>query len=166
MNNTFLVYIELVILVVSLVMACVFSVQFSRQAILPLRRVPLFFLISGMTTVISAMLWHSGNIAYQAILQVLADTFVYDFTFYALNLMSIVFLAISIHMLLQVKVWVSGDLNAKNRIIRAAIALILLSVPTIPFSLTGLLPAISSIVSLIALPFVIKVVKRELQQIY
>jgi hypothetical protein len=69
-------------------------------------------------------------------------------------------------MLLQVKVWVSGDLNAKNRIIRAAIALILLSVPTIPFSLTGLLPAISSIISLIALPFVIKVVKRELQQIY
>lgn len=101
---------------------------------------------------------------YRAIQQVLTNTFVYDFKFYSLNLMSIVFIGISIHMLLQAREWVSGNFNAKKSFTKATFALILLSAPALTFTSIGILPVMACVIALIVQPFVIKVIEKEFQQ--
>jgi hypothetical protein len=79
--------------------------------------------------------------------------------------MGIVFLAISIYMLLQVKEWIMGDLKAKNSFVKAALVLIILSAPTFPLTPIGLLPTLACMISFAALPFTINVTKRRWQQV-
>jgi hypothetical protein len=165
MEKFFLYYIDLVILAMAITFTAVFTGIFSKRSVLPVRKLPLFFLLFGATTVASSMCGHLGEISYRAIVGVIAGTFKYDYKFYSLNLMGIVFLAISIYMLLQVKEWIMGDLKAKNSFVKAALVLIILSAPTFPLTPIGLLPTLACMISFAALPFTINVTKRRWQQV-
>jgi hypothetical protein len=93
----------------------------------------------------------------------MAGTFVYDYKFYSLMLMGVVFLSISLYMLQQAKEWCAGDKQGKINFIKAAITISVLSAPTAFFTPIGLLPTMVCVISLIALPFTIKRISRKFQ---
>jgi hypothetical protein len=168
MNNSSLFVIDQVIIVLSVAFTWICTVRFSKQTILPVRRIPLFFLLFGPVAIATHMCGHLGEISYRAVERMLLGTFTYDYRFYSLILMGIVFLSIGVYMVKQVKGWITGEVGAKKSFIKAALVLIFLSAPTFPFTPIGLLPTLACVISFAALPFLIKVQAKadeQLQQV-
>ncbi len=147
-------------LALSVLVATLFFARFKKQAILPVRKIPLFLVLFGAANVASYMCGHLGEVIFRAIERAMAGTFVYDYKFYSLILMGVVFLGMALYMMMLVKEWLTGYTIAKKVFVKTALVLIVLSAPTFPFTPIGLLPTLSCIISLIALPFVIRVVEK------
>lgn len=79
--------------------------------------------------------------------------FVYDFRFYSLMLLGVVFIGLAGYLLHQVKLLSRGSQAASRRILVAGTIQILLSLPLFPFNPIGVLPALSSVLLLMVLPF-------------
>jgi hypothetical protein len=109
-----------------------------------------------------AMCAHIFENSYHAIEGAIAGTFVYDFRFYSRILMGVVFLAMSLHMLRQIKVWGTGDRRGMIQFIKTAAALSLLSFPTYFLVPIGLVPTLACAISLAGMPFAMKRRKPEL----
>jgi hypothetical protein len=154
--NLVLLYIDGIILAISIVFAYIYTLKITRHAALHLRKIALFFVLLGIFAIIMNMVGHLSEIAFRAIQRVIAGNFVYDFHFYSLLLMGAVFLSIGLYMLGEVKKLCMGNTEAKMKFIKAAIVMSLISAPTFPFTPIGLLPTLACILSLVALRFALK----------
>ena len=161
--NLVLLYIDGIILAISIIFAYIYTLKITRQSSLPLRKVALFFALLGVFTILMNMVGHISEIGYRAIPRVLAGNFVYDFRFYSLMLMGVVFFSIGFYMFGELKEWCMGNKESKKKFIKAAIVMSLVSAPTFPFTPIGLLPTLACIISVISLPFAWKQEMKELQ---
>lgn len=148
-------YIDFIILAFAVILALVYTVKTVKQAISPLRKIPLFFVVFGASAIVAFMFGHLFEIGTRAIQRVIAGNFVYDYRFYSLMLMGVVFISIGIYMLSQIKAWSMGDSQGKRNFLRAVLVMILLSAPTFPLTPIGLLPTIGCLISLAGLPFAV-----------
>ena len=157
----FLYHIDAYVLSLSIVLTLVGTLRVAHDAALPVRQIPLFFLLLGISLIFSAMVGHLFENSVRAIMQAIEGSFVYDFRFYSLIFMGVVFIAISGYMFQQVKRWLSGDWQAKRNFIKAAFCLITLSVPSVGFTPIGILPTLACLTSFSAMPFTIRVRLRK-----
>jgi hypothetical protein len=159
-------YIDAIVLGLCLALTSVSTIQMSKNALLPVRKLPLFFLFLGTTLTFSAMCGHLFENSMRAIMQAVEGNFVFNYYFYSRILMGITFLSISGYMLDQTKRWLQGDRFAKRNLIKAAICLTLLSAPIVLFRPIGILPTIACLISMATLPFTVKQPKKlVLQQV-
>lgn len=155
-------YADAFILVITVMATLFYSAKLSKSAVFPVRPVAIFFLLFGPMIIFFNMVGHNGEIGYRAIEKVVNGTFSYNFRFYSLIFMGVVFLLLSGYMIQEIKFWSLGKQEAKGNFIRAAVLMSLLSLPTVFFTPIGSLPTLASIISLTALMFAKKrgVVKK------
>lgn len=127
----------------------------------PMRLLALFGLILGVMLVSLSTLAHLGENAYHALERIVQGTFHFDFHFYSLMLMGVVFLGISGYMLWEVHLLCQGRSRAGRHIWWAALVLIVLSAPTFFFTPIGLLPTVACLVSMLGLRFVYKPIEEQ-----
>lgn len=130
----------------------------------PIRLGALFALTLGPMLVALSMLAHLAENLYYALERILQHSFHFDFRFYSLMLMGIVFLGISSYMLWQIWLLCRGRSRAGRQIWWAALVLSVLSAPTVVFTPIGLLPTLACVVSVVGLRFVYKPIE-ELQPV-
>ncbi len=160
MKDFFANYIDLTVLGLVFLATLVYTLRLAPGT--GFRRFPLFFVVYGAMLVCIAMCAHIFENSYHAIEGAIAGTFVYDFRFYSRILMGVVFLAMSLHMLGQIKVWGTGDRRGMIQFIKTAAALSLLSFPTYFLVPIGLVPTLACAISLAGMPFAMKRRKPEL----
>ncbi|WP_303311795.1 hypothetical protein [Hymenobacter sp. BT730] len=130
----------------------------------PMRPGALFAVILGPMLVALSMGAHLVEILFHALERIEQDTFHFDFHFYALLQMGVVFLGISSYMLGQVWLLCRGRSRAGRQIWWAALLLSGLSAPTVVFTPIGLLPTLACVVSVVGLRLVYKPIE-ELQPV-
>jgi hypothetical protein len=153
--------IDAIILGMSLIAATAYTVRLASRS--NFRQFPLFFVVFGAMTICMAMFGHVFENSLHALEQVIAGTFVYTFIFYSRIFMGVVFFALSLYMLEQIKIWGSGNRRGKVNFIKAAVAISVLSSPTYFLVPIGLLPTIACLISLAGMPFAVKRRKKELE---
>jgi hypothetical protein len=159
MKKFILANLDPIVLALILVATLAYTLLLARK--MAFRRLPLFFVVFGAMTICLAMVAHIGENSFHAVEQAMAGTFVYNFTFYARIFMGVVFLAMSLHMLAQIKVWGMGNRSGKINFIKTAAALSLLSFPTYFLVPIGLVPTLACALSLAGMPFAKKRRKPE-----
>jgi hypothetical protein len=160
MKRFFAEYIDLTVLVLVFLATLVYTLRLAPGT--RFRRVPLFFVVYGAMLVCIAMCAHIFENSYHAIEGAIAGTFVYDFRFYSRIFMGVVFLAITLYMLRQLRVWGTGDRAGMINFIKAALVLVVLSFPTGLLVPIGYVPTIACAISLAGMPFAVKRRKPEL----
>ncbi|MBD0256261.1 MAG: hypothetical protein ICV83_11130 [Cytophagales bacterium] len=160
MNDFFAHYIDLTVLILGFIGTLLFTLRLARGT--RFRRFPLFFVVYGAMLVSIAMVAHIFENSYHAAERVIAGTFVYDFRFYSRILMGVVFLAITLYMLRQLKIWGTGDRSGMVNFIKAALVLVVLSLPTAFLTPIGVVPTIACAISLASMPFAVKRRQPEL----
>lgn len=143
-------YIDFILLGVSFLCALALSRYISGK-VDHLRTIPLFLGWFGITTNIMGMVGHLGEILFRAGQQLIAGTFVYNYHFYSLILMGVVFMGLSLLMLWQFRAWCLGYAQGKRHVMILAATLCVLSFPTFWFTPIGLLPTLSCIVSVVGM---------------
>ncbi len=154
MKRFFAEYIDLTVMVLVFLATLVYTLRLAPGT--RFRRFPLFFVVYGAMLVCIAMCAHIFENGYHAVEGAIAGTFVYNFTFYGRILMGVVFLALSLHMLAQIRVWGMGDRSGMVNFIKSAAALSLLSFPTFFLVPIGLVPTLACALSLAGMPFAVK----------
>ncbi|MCR5889159.1 hypothetical protein LRS06_15585 [Hymenobacter sp. J193] len=146
------------------VLTLLLALGFCRQWLLrykpPMRRLALFALVLGPSWVALRMGTHLLANLYQAVERVLAHSFEYNFEFYSLMLMGVVFMGLSLRMLQQAQLLSQGRSRASRQFCHAAIALVALSAPTFPLTPVGLLPTLACAVAGLGLTFLYKPVRQ------
>lgn len=169
MDKFFFYYIDLAVTLIGILLSILYTYSLSRKSSLPLRKIPLFFVLFGPFTIISYMSGHLGEISFRAIQKVIAGNFIYNFHFYSLMLMGIVFMAMALYALNRIAAWSRGESKARKHFFLTALSIAVLSAPTFPFTPIGLLPALACGLSVAFIPFALKSFipkkKRELQQV-
>jgi hypothetical protein len=160
----FFLYIDAVVLGLCLAISSVLTIKMAGKAILPVRKLPLFFVFLGSSLVFSAMCGHLFENSMRAIMLAIEGNFVFGYPLYSRILMGITFLSISGYMLHQTTMWLQGDKFAKTNLIKAALCLTLLSAPIVLFRPIGILPTIACLISMSALPFTVKQAKKLVLQ--
>jgi hypothetical protein len=160
MNDFIAKYIDLTVLVLGFLGTLLFTLRLARGT--RFRRFPLFFVVYGAMLVSMAMVAHIFENSYHAVERVIAGTFVYDFRFYSRILMGVVFLSITLYMLQQLRAWGAGDRSGMVNFIKAALVLVVLSLPTGLLTPIGYVPAIACAISLAGMPFAVKRRQSEL----
>lgn len=160
MNDFFAKYIDLTVLGLGFAGTLLFTLRLARGT--RFRRFPLFFVVYGAMLVSIAMVAHIFENSYHAVERVIAGTFVYDFRFYSRILMGVVFLAITLYMLRQLVIWGTGDRRGMVNFIKAALVLVVLSLPTGLLTPIGYVPTIACAISLAGIPFAVKRRQPEL----
>jgi hypothetical protein len=159
-------YIDAIVLGLCLTLSSVFTFKMARKALMPVRKLPLFFVFLGSSLVFSAMCGHLFENSVRALMLAIQGDFVFGYPLYSRILMGVTFLSISGYMLHQTNRWLLGDRFAKTNLIKAAICLTLLTAPIVLFRPIGILPTIACIISMSALPFTVKRSKKlVLQQV-
>jgi hypothetical protein len=103
--------------------------------------------------VLMGMIGHLSENIYQAVSGLLKGRFVYTYHFYSLILMGLVFLTLCCYMLGQIKVFCRGEQQGRRRFLKAALLLVVVSLPTFPITPLGIVPTIACAISLAAVPF-------------
>jgi len=150
MNNFFLYYVDVFALAASLVLAALLTMMVSRRTAAPLRLPAVFFLFFGPSAILIHMSCHILQISYNAVLSSLDGEFVYNFRFYSLMLMAGVIIYLNQQLLVRLKVFLEDGYFGP--VLRVMFRIVLVSAPTIAFTLIGLLPTVACIISLAALP--------------
>jgi hypothetical protein len=162
----FFAYIDAIVMGLCLALSSVFTFKMARKALIPVRKLPLFFVFFGSSLVFSAMCGHLFENSVRSIILAIEGNFVFGYPLYSRILMGITFLSISGYMLHQTTMWLQGDRYARTNLIKAAICLTLLSAPIVLFRPIGILPTIACLISMSALPFTVKQPKKlVLQQV-
>lgn len=154
-------YIDFIILVLAVILALAYTIKTLKESTATLRKIPLFFVLFGASAIVAFMFGHLLEIGTRAIQRLVEGDFTYDFRFYSLMLMGVVFISIGIYMLSQIRAWSLGDSQGKRNFLKAAFAITLLSAPTFPLTPIGLVPTISCLISLAGLPFAVKRIKVD-----
>lgn len=144
-------YIDVIALIVSVVTAIFFTVKTLRKTGRRLRTTAIFFMYLGPAVIAVHMIFHTVEISYHAFENILAGTFSYNFRFYSLILFGLILIALNHTLLRTMKSFLSG--GSITDVWKSIIPIILVSVPTIPFTPIGALPAIACLISITALPF-------------
>lgn len=154
MNKFFLYYIDMFAVLTSILVAIVLTLITIRKSETPLRRVAPFFMFFGPSAILVHMSCHILEINYRAIGNIKAGKFIYDFRFYSLMLMAVVLIYCNQLLLKRIKKFIEG--NSSSEVLKAIGMIVLVSLPTVPFTPIGSLPTMACIITLIALPFVKK----------
>lgn len=157
MNSFFLYWVDLAALLLSMALGITLAIKAVRKNLSPVRgAVAAFFLFFGPAAILVHMAFHLTEIFYHAGVALLEGTFAYSFRFYSLQLMGILLTCLSVTFLRNAFAKCHHR-HYKNRNLFKTIGLIVLvSVPTIPFTPIGALPTLACLISLAALPFVHK----------
>lgn len=166
MDKFFFYYIDLVVTVTGIFLSLIYTGSILKKSRLPLKKIPLFFVLFGPLTIITYMCGHLGEVSFRAIQKLIAGNFIYSYHFYSLMLMGIIFLAMSVYALNRIKAWSLGDRKARKQFLLTALCISILSVPTVPFTPIGLLPVLACGLSAAFLPLTLdeRISKRELQR--
>ncbi|RPD51340.1 hypothetical protein [Paracnuella aquatica] len=156
MNDALSRLMDLVAMGVSVVLAAVLAVAWYKKAASRVRAVPLFFVLFGPVAVAVHMAMHLVGVGIAASRKMAAGSFQYDFRFYSLLLMAGVLLYISLRLLqLSRPDYLVATIYRQQRL-AACGWLVLVSVPTIPFTFIGSLPVQAVLIHLVAAYFVVK----------
>lgn len=126
----------------------------------PMRRLALFALVLGPTWVAVRMGAHLLANLWQALERLMTHTFAYDFQFYSLMLMGVVFMGLSLRMLQQAQLLSRGQSRAARPFWQAAGTLVALSAPTFFLTPAGLLPTLACLIAGLGLIFLYKPVRQ------
>ena len=161
MSQFFLHWVDLVAMLLSVAGAVIFAFWFKKKAVQPLRVLPLFFLLFGPMVIVVHMGFHNLEIVYNAIRQAVQGKFVYHFRFYSLLLMGVLVLWLSVRLMHQsAQVYVHRTATKKG--FNKTIGIIMLvTLPTVPFTPIGSLPAMACIMSVVATCFVRKSAAKQ-----
>lgn len=100
------------------------------------------------------MVAHQIFINFVAFEKMRTGSFVYDFRFYALNLMGVTLAVLSFSMLSNCLHFFKGEIDMRKKWLYACGWIVLVSAPTIPFTFIGSLPVQAVAIHLIASLFV------------
>ncbi|CAN5357146.1 hypothetical protein BH09BAC4_BH09BAC4_20350 [soil metagenome] len=157
MSTFFLYYIDVTVLALCFVFTLINTVRMVRKATASVRKVPAFFAVFGATSIATFIgAGHLFEISYHALERLIDKTFVYDFRFYSLILMGVVLLSLGVYMIGQIGAWFRGVPGSQRRIIGVALVIVAVSLPTVVFTPIGYAPPLACVITLLAMPFVIK----------
>jgi hypothetical protein len=157
MVTFYLNYIDQMVLTLCTVFTLFNTIWLVRRATVPVRKVPAYFVVFGATSIATFMgAGHLFEISYRAIERALADKFVYDFRFYALILMGMLLLNLSVQLLGEIDRWFQGAPGSQWKIIKTALLIVAVSAPTSVFTPIGYVPSIACFITLLCLPFAVK----------
>jgi hypothetical protein len=149
MNQFFLYWVDLFAMVSSIAISIYFLLKIKSKATWPLRSLVLFFVVFGPVVIAVHMSLHIIEISYHAITNAFTGTFKYNFRFYSLQLMGALILYLSIRFLEACRNYLITNTN-KKEVLKTAGWIALISIPTIPLTPIGSLPAMACVISLVA----------------
>lgn len=152
MNKFFLYYIDMVAVLVSVLVAIVLTVNTVRKSETPLRRLAPFFMFFGPSAILVHLSCHIIEISFHAFENIRAGKFTYNFRFYSLMLMAVALIYCNQLLLSKIKKFTEG--SSSSEVLKAMGVIVLISLPTVPFTPIGALPTMACIITLVALPFV------------
>lgn len=153
-------HLDAITAVLTLVLALAYWRQWLLRYKPPIRRLALFALVFGPTWVAVRMGAHLLANLWQALERLMAHTFAYDFQFYSLMLMGVVFMGLSLRMLQQAQLLSQGRSRAARPFCHAAFALVALSSPTFFLTPVGLVPTLACAIAGLGLLFLYKPVRQ------
>ncbi len=157
MITFYLNYIDQIVLALCAIFTFINTVRLVRNATVPVRKVPAYFVVFGATAIATFLgAGHLFEISYRAVERAMAGTFVYDFRFYSLILMGMLLLSLSVRMLGEIRDWFRGVSGSQGRAIKTALLIVLISAPTGVFTPIGYVPTIGCVISLLFFPFAVK----------
>ncbi|MBD2704887.1 hypothetical protein IC229_29920 [Spirosoma sp. BT702] len=157
MITYYLNHIDQLVLTFCVVFTFINTVRMVRRAAVPVRKVPAYFVVFGATSIATFLgAGHLFEISYRAIEQKMAGTFVYNFRFYALILLGVLLLSLSVQMLRYIRNWFSGVPDSQRQIIKTALIIVAISAPTGVFSPIGYVPTIACTITLLFMPFAVR----------
>jgi hypothetical protein len=142
-------WVDLFAIVSSIAISIVFLLKIKSKTIRPIRSYVLFFVVFGPVVIAVHMSMHIIEISYHAITNAFTGTFKYNFRFYSLQLMGTLILYLSIRFLGAWHSYLITNTN-KKQVLKIAGWIALISIPTIPLTPIGSLPAMACIISLVA----------------
>jgi hypothetical protein len=142
-------WVDLFAIVSSIAISIVFLLKIKTKTIRPIRSYVLFFVVFGPVVIAVHMSMHIIEISYHAITNAFTGTFKYNFRFYSLQLMGALILYLSIRFLGTWHSYLITNTN-KKQVLKIAGWIALISIPTIPLTPIGSLPAMACVISLVA----------------
>lgn len=142
-------FVDTSVIVLALIVGWLQAGYMYRNRKVAVRKLPLFIL--SFATLWLLLNWVAHEIAVLTInaIRLLNGGFTYSFHFYALLLMGVVFIYLSLMQLAQIRHMVQGRLAHSRQLTKISLAIVALSVPIAPINPLGLLPVLTSVAILV-----------------
>ena len=154
MNQELSRWADISAMLLSVILSVVYTIKLTKSAKGSFRPLALFFLIFGPMAIGVHMAAHQLLVNYLAVGRMFKGSFVYDFRFYALNLMGILLAILSFNLLRYCLDYYNGEAAMRAKWLTTCGWIALVAAPTIPFTFIGSLPLQAIIINLIASRFV------------